>query len=361
MIFIVAFDSLSCFQCSVTTLLFRECETVCKHGWGGVLYKNATFVVPESLEFRPRDGGVKSAFKNLSVGIEASYLTYPFGIRLIGGFGNQSDKFGVVDEDTVALGEMLDGGVNVTHGREVEISDVHTDLGAAVGEDTNGFDAVKTAVGGTDIAGYRAGRGDVWTLEVDVVGDKKAASSHGACSGGFVKFGAADVGATGGVTAGGVAKAFELTFANVFEKDTIGTGGGCSVEVDGDAVAAPDEEAGLAGEDGTLGERGSADRDEGDDVGGSDARVDAVLLGEVDEFSGFACSTGGGFDDAGRRAGDSDDGAVVGFIERPVQQANAFDLHRGDDLGDFGCVGAFREVRDAFDDGFRIHWGNSCV
>jgi hypothetical protein len=24
-------------------------------------------------------------------------------------------------------------------------------------------------------------------------------------------------------------------------------------------------------------------------------------------------------------------------------------------VADFGCVGAFREVRDAFDDGFRIH------
>ena len=39
-------------------------------------------------------------------------------------------------------------------------------------------------------------------------------------------------------------------------------------------------------------------------------------------------------------------------VERPVEQADAFDLHGGDDLADLGCVSAFGEVWDAFDDGF---------
>ena len=68
------------------------------------------------------------------IGIEAGDLTHPFGIGLVGGLGNQSDEFGVVDEDAVALGEMLDGGVDVAHGSEVEVGNVHADLGTAVGE-----------------------------------------------------------------------------------------------------------------------------------------------------------------------------------------------------------------------------------
>jgi len=215
----------------------------------------------------------------------------------------------------VALGEMLDGGVDVVHGSVVEVGDVHADLGAAVGEDTNGLDAVKAAVGGADIAGDGAGGADVRSFEVDVVGDEEAAGSDGAGARGFVEFRATDVGAASGVAASGVAEAFELTLADVFELDAIGASGGGAVEVDGDAVTAPDEETGLAGEDGALGERGSADGDEGDDVGGADAGMDTVLLGEVDELGGFACGAGGCFDDAGGSAGDGDDGAVVGFVE----------------------------------------------
>jgi hypothetical protein len=71
--------------------------------------KLATFVVVamflEDLVLRPADWGVKSALQDLAVWIEASYLTDPIGIRLIGGFGDKSDEFGIFDEDAVALGE----------------------------------------------------------------------------------------------------------------------------------------------------------------------------------------------------------------------------------------------------------------
>jgi hypothetical protein len=215
---------------------------------------------------------------------------------------------------------------------------------------------VEAAVGGADVTGDGAGSGDVGSLEVNVVGDEKAAGSDGAGSGGLVEFGAADVGAAGGIAAGGVAQAFELTATHVFELNAIGAGSSSSVEVDGDAVAAPDEEAGLAGENGALGERGSADRDKGDDVGGADAGMDALLLGEIDEFGGFAGGADCGFNDTGRCAGDGDDGTVVRLVEGPVEQANTVDVHCGDDLFNFGCVVAFGEVWDAFDDGFWIHY-----
>ena len=266
----------------------------------GSVSDTATFVVDEivsELELRPCDGGVESALQDFGVGIEASDLTYPIGIRLIGGLGDQADEFGVVDENSVALGEMLDGGVDVAHGGDVEVGDVHADLGAAVGEDADGFDAVEATVGGADVAGDGAGGGDVGLLEMNVVGDEEAACADGAGSGGLVEFGAADVGTAGGIAAGGVAEAFELAVADVFELDTVGAGGGCSVEVDGYAVAAPDEEPGLAREHGALGEGSSADGDEGDDVGGSDAGVDAVLPGEVDEFGGLAGGADGCLDD----------------------------------------------------------------
>src|SRR5260370_1863181 len=253
---------------------------------------------------------------------------------------------------------MLDGGVDVAHGGEVEVGDVHTDLRASVGDDADGLAAVEPGVSGADVAGDGASSGDVGSFEVDVVGDEKAAGSDGAGPGSLVKFGAADVGAAGGIAAGGVAQAFELAAAHVFELNAIGPGGGGSVEVDGDAVAAPEEEAGLAGEDGAVGEGRTVDGDEGDDVGGADARMNASLLREIDQFGGFACGADCGFDNAGGRAGDGDDGTVVGLVEGPVQQTNAFDLHGGDDLGDLGCVGAFGEVRDAFDDGFWIHDDN---
>jgi hypothetical protein len=302
---------------------------------------------------------VELALQYLGVWNEAGDLAHPFGVRLIGGLGNESDQLGVVDEDAVALGQMLEGGMDVAHGGEVEVGDVHADLRAAVGQDADGFDSVKPTVGGADVASDGTGGGDVGLFEVDVIGDEKAAGSDSASPGGVVKLGSADVGAAGGVAAGGVTEAFELAFADVLQLHAVGAGGGGSVEVDGDAVATPDEQASLAGENGALGQRGSADRDEGDDVGGADAGVNTALGGEVDEFGSLASRAGGGLDDAGGRAGDGDDGAVVSRVEGPVQKAHTFDLHSGDDLGDLVGVDSFREVGDTLDDGFWVHAATS--
>ena len=155
----------------------------------------------------------QSPFQHLGLRIEASYLTYPFGIRLIGLFGNKADEFCVFHQHTVALGQMLDGGVDLAHGSDAEVGDVHADLGAAVGEHANGFDAVEASVGGADVSGDGAGGGDVRLVEVDVVGDEEAAGADDAGSCGRVEFGAAYVGAAGGITEDGVAEAFELRAA----------------------------------------------------------------------------------------------------------------------------------------------------
>src|SRR5260370_34542684 len=126
---------------------------------------------------------------------------------------------------------MVAGGVDVPYGSEVEVGCLHDDLRAAIGDDNDGFESVETAVGGADVAGDGAGGGDVGFFEIDVVGDEEAAGSDGAGPGSLVEFGAADVGAAGGVAASGVAKAFELTAAHVFKLDAVGPGGGGAIEV----------------------------------------------------------------------------------------------------------------------------------
>ena len=131
------------------------------------------------------------------------------------------------------------------HGGEVEVGDVHADLGAAVSEDTDGFDPVESAVCGANVAGDGAGGGDVGTFEMDVVSNKKAAGSDGAGPGGLVEFRAADVRAACCVAASRFAKTFKLTLADVFEKDAVRASGSGSVKVNGDAVTTPDEKTGL--------------------------------------------------------------------------------------------------------------------
>jgi hypothetical protein len=102
---------------------------------------------------------------------------------------------------------------------------------------------VKSAVGGANVACDSASSRDIGLFEMDVVSDEEAAGTDRAGSGGLVELGATDVGAAGGVAPGGIAKALKLTLADVFELDAVGAGGGGSIEVDGDAITAPDEEA----------------------------------------------------------------------------------------------------------------------
>ncbi len=83
--------------------------------------------------------------------------------------------------------------------------------------------------------------------------------------------------------------------------------------------------------------------------------MDSYLAGEIDKLGCFAGGTDGGFDDCIGRSGDCDDGAIVGRIERPVQQAHSLYLHGSDDLLDLAGVRSFGEVGDTFDDGVGGH------
>ncbi len=66
---------------------------------------------------------MQSALQYLAVRVEAGDLTYPLGVGFVGSLGDQSDEFGVVDEDAVALSEVLNCCVNVAHGGQGEVGD----------------------------------------------------------------------------------------------------------------------------------------------------------------------------------------------------------------------------------------------
>src|SRR5260370_22899510 len=157
----------------------------------------------------PGQGLLQAALEDFEIGVEVGDLADPFGARLVAGLRYEADELAVFDGGAVAVGEFEDAGVDLGHRGGAVVGDVHADLGAAISQDTEGFDSVQTSVGGADVAGDGACGGDVRLLQMHVIGDEEAAGSDGAGSGGLVGFGAADVGAAGGAAAGGGAGGLE--------------------------------------------------------------------------------------------------------------------------------------------------------
>jgi hypothetical protein len=214
---------------------------------------------------------------------------------------------------------------------------------------------VESSVRGPDIAGYGSGSGNVGLFEVNIVSNEEAAGADSGGPSSLVKFGTTNIGTPGGVTASGIAETFELAFTNILEKDSVRPGCSGSIVIDGNTVATPDKEPCLSSEDGAFGQRGTADRNKGDNVRGADARMDTVLLSEVNEFGSLTRGTYGGFDDGLWRTRDGDNRTVMRRVKGPVQKTDALDLHGRDDLGNFGYVRAFGKVGDTLDDGFWVH------
>ncbi len=179
-----------------------------------------------------------------------------------------------------------------------------------------------------------AGGGDVRLVQMDVVGDEKIARTDCRGSGSFVEFRAADVGSASSVATGSLAKAFELASAHIFKLNAVGPGGCGSVEVNRNAIGPPDQQACLPCQNGALRQRDAADRNERDDIGSADAGMNALLLREVDQFRCFADRLDCRRNDRCGWSRDGDDGTIVSSIERPVEKAHAFDLHRRNDLAD---------------------------
>src|SRR3989338_2028947 len=81
-----------------------------------------------------------------------------------------------------------------------------------------------------------------------------------------------------------LAKALELAPADVFQVHPVGPRGRFFVEVDGNPEAFPDLLADVAGQRDALFDGHALDGDEGDGVGGADAGMRALVLGEINQF-----------------------------------------------------------------------------
>ncbi len=93
--------------------------------------------------------------------------------------------------------------------------------------------------------------------------------------------------------------------------------------------------------------------DEGTHVGGTLARMGAVMLGHVDEFGGFLHHLIGGFEDGLGLADEGDDGAVGCLAGVDVEELHAIDLFNlGSHLVDDIHVAAFADIRHAFNELF---------
>src|SRR5580700_2178558 len=248
---------------------------------------------------RPRQRLLKPAFEDLLIRVEPVQKTHPLAVSLKRGLGNEAYQLGAGGLGVVAAGLLPDRGVGFAHRCAGKVGDIHGDLGLALRGDAHGFDAGESAARVADVAGDGAGDSHVGGVEEEIEGDEEFARADGGGSGGGMQRGSADIGAAGRLAKHGVAEAFKLAAADLFQHGAIGTGGGGFVEIDGDLVAPPDLRAGLAGEQRALLQRNAADGDKGDDVSGADAGMDAGLGGEVDEFGGPAGSTNGGFDHGG--------------------------------------------------------------
>src|ERR1700679_3744382 len=197
----------------------------------------------------PWKGIFQAALKDFGGGIEEAELAHPVGVVLTGGAGDKTDDFAFREGGFVASGERRNAGVDTGDGRDLEVRDVHGELGAAVYQDSESFDAFETACRGTNILSDGAGDGDIRGIEEDVVSDEEFTRSDGGGSSGGMEGGTAEIRAARGIFADGVAQAFELAFADVFEVGAVGARGGSFIEIDGDAETTPYLHAGLTGEE----------------------------------------------------------------------------------------------------------------
>jgi hypothetical protein len=149
----------------------------------------------------------------------------------------------------------------------------------------------------------------VRSVEVDVVGDQELAGAHGRRPGGRIELGRAVVGDPRGV--GQLRfQALVLASAHAGEVAALGPGGRLLVEINRDAQLLPDAPTDLTGDRGALLHRHSRDGDKGDDVGGTETRMRAVVLPHIDKLGGTLHRPERRLADRLGRADEGDDGAV---------------------------------------------------
>src|SRR5450631_3971151 len=210
------------------------------------------------------------------------------------------------------------------------------------------FNSGQSSGDGADLARDGADHGDVRRVEVDVVGDKEFACTYRTRASRRMKSRTAKVWASRCLFAHGVAKTFELSAPHVFKVGSIRASCRALVEVDGYAETAPNFKAGLTCQHHALFQFDSGDWHERNHIGGTDSRMKALLICQVDEFGRHACAAYSGLNYRRRLTRDCDDRAVVICIHCPIKQAHTFNTHCGNDCLDAARISALREIWNAF-------------
>ena len=178
----------------------------------------------------------------------------------------------------------------------------------------------------------------------ELVLENRVAEAIGARSGlpGFLDALAAPTATPGGGSAAAA--------ADVLQVDAVGPPGGRFVEVHRHAQLVPDLIGDALGEAHALLERDALDGDERHHIGRSDARVRALMLGEVDQFDRLFDAADGCVGHCRRRSDERQNAAIVIGVRFAVEE---YDIgHRQDGLHDrihFGGIAPFGKIRDTLD------------
>jgi len=147
-----------------------------------------------------------------------------------------------------------------------------------------------------------------------------------------------------------LAQTLELAAADVLEVHAIRTARRRFIEVDGDGEAAPNLLRHLLRQPDTILHRDSLDGNEGDDVGGADARVHAGVVVQVDQLNRPPHAAESGLGYRLGRPGEGDNEPVMVGVELRIENDDAGrGADRGDNGIDFRGIPALREVGDALD------------
>src|ERR1700687_2541027 len=229
-----------------------------------------------------------------------------------------------------------------------EIGQVHRNLGQAAHQESGALDKAQPATRNAHSFRDFFGNVNVRRIQEDVVGNQELARTDDGCAGRGMHARFAEIGRARGIGRYVGTDAFELAATSILQVLALGGSCGGFIQIDRDLETLRDLGSDVARDGDAVFDGDAVNRDKGHDVGCAHARVRALMLGEIDQFGGFAYPANGGFLDGFALPYECDDAAVVVGIHFAVEKINARDLHGFDNRVDFGRVAAFGKIRNAF-------------
>ncbi len=295
--------------------------------------------------------GFEASLDN-TLGVERGKLQQPGGRLLQCAPRDQTDQFALCDFNAAFGGEASDGLVSHMERGLIEVGEVHghLNLPARGKSKAKRLEGGEPSTAGSDGASDVLGDAQIGGVKVYVESDQEFACTHDdrACRG--MKGGATEIRLPGFVQENFFADAFKLTAANIFEAQSCGLARGRLIEVDRDTGLTPDTLAGAMCDIDAGAQRRVAERNEGQHVERAQARMDALVPGQVNGRRSLDCGAHCRFEDYFFGAGEGDDTAIVIGVAGAVEQQDA--RHGGDDGDDGihnGGVLTLGKVWDTFD------------